>query len=252
LLGTGASLLALPFARAGAARRNSSDALDRIGLQLYTVRSEMERSVERTLAQVAQIGYQEVEFAGYFGKSPQEIRAILDANGLVAPSAHSADLNTIRTSWSKTLEDAAIMGHRYLVCASLSRRETATADGWNRVATDFNHAGETAKRAGMEFAYHNHAGEFATVGDATGYDILLAETDPAFVRMQLDLYWIVRGGKDPLVYFARHPNRFVSVHVKDMSASNRMVDVGAGTLPFAKYFAQAKRIVVLHEVVLQF
>lgn len=242
LLGAGASLLALPLSRARAARDPVSDSLSRIGLQLYTVRSEMQKSVDATLTQVAKIGYQEVEFAGYFGKSPKEIRAILDANGLVAPSAHSADLRAIRTSWSQTLDDAALMGHRCLVCASLSRRETATADGWKRVALEFNQAGQTAKRAGIEFAFHNHAEEFAPVGQTTGYDILLAETDPALVRMQLDLYWAVYGGKDPLVYFARHPNRFVSVHVKDMALGNRMVDVGAGTLPFARYIAKAKSI----------
>jgi sugar phosphate isomerase/epimerase len=246
LLSTGASLLALPFARASAAPSVRRDSLDRIGLQLYTVRSEMEKDVERTLAEVAKIGYHEVEFAGYFGKSPKEIRAILDASGLTAPSSHAADFGTMRGSWRQALDDAAVVGHRYLVCASIPRRERADLDGWKRVAELFNQSGESAKQAGFRFAFHNHAEEFAPVGNTTGYDILLAETDPALVGMQLDLFWIVRAGRDPLAYFAAHRNRFVSVHVKDMAAGGRMADVGAGTLPFAQYFAAAKRAGVQH------
>lgn len=213
--------------------------LERIGLQLYTVRREMQQSVERTLAHVAQIGYKEVEFAGYFGKTPREIRALLDANGLTAPSTHSADLTAIRTRWSQTLDDALTVGHRFVVCASLPNAER-TLEAYRRVADLFNRAGEEARAVGVTLGYHNHAFEFEEFPDNTvPYDLLLARTDSRLVQMQLDLFWMVRGERDPLVYFANHPGRFFSVHVKDMDPSGAMVDVGAGRLPFDKYFAQA-------------
>jgi sugar phosphate isomerase/epimerase len=205
----------------------------------------MQESVERTLEQVARIGYKEVEFAGYFGKTPQEMRTLLDANGLSAPSSHGADLNTIRARFAEALDDARVVGHRYLVCASLPQSER-TADGFKRVAAEFNRAGEQAQKAGITLAYHNHDFEFRPLGDTVGYDILLAECDPKLVQMQMDLFWITRGGRDPLAYFATHPGRFSSVHVKDMDASGAMVDVGAGRLPFATWFAQAAQAGIRH------
>jgi sugar phosphate isomerase/epimerase len=205
----------------------------------------MRENVERTLEQVARIGYKEVEFAGYFGRTAQQIRAQLDANGLTAPSAHSADLNTVRNRYAQVLEEATTIGHRYVLCASLPRSEQ-TADGYKRVAAEFNRAGEVAARSGITFGFHNHDEVFAPLGDTNGYDILLAETDPKLVTMQMDLFWTVKGGKDPLAYFAKYPGRFSSVHVKDMAGEGTMVDVGAGHLPFAKYLAQSKQAGIQH------
>lgn len=205
----------------------------------------MQDSVERTLEQVARIGYKEVEFAGYFNRTAKEIRALLDANGLTAPSAHSADLPSIRNRFGQVLEDAATIGHRYVICASLPRSEQSV-DGYKRVAAEFNRAGEQAAKSGIRLGFHNHDQEFAPLGDTNGYDILLAECDPKSVTMQMDLFWTVRGGKDPLAYFAKYPGRFASVHVKDMAAGGAMVDVGAGQLPFASYFAQSKQAGIQH------
>ena len=223
----------------------SHQSLTRIGIQLYTVRRAMQQSVEQTLEQVARIGYKEVEFAGYFRKTPLEIRAILDANGLTSPSAHSADLPSIRNRFAQVLEAATVIGHRTVICASLPSAEE-TVDGYKRAAAEFNQAGATAAAAGLKFGFHNHAEEFKPLGSTNGYDILLAECDPKLVTMQMDLYWTVKGGKDPLAYFAKFPGRFSSVHVKDMAADGAMVDVGAGRLPFAKYFAQSKKAGIQH------
>ena len=205
----------------------------------------MQESVERTLEQVARIGYREVEFAGYFGRTGREIRTLLDANGLTAPSAHSADLNSIRTRLAQVLEFAGAIGHRFVICASLPRSEQ-TGDGYRRVAAEFNRAGAEAAKVGVTLGFHNHDGEFAPLGATTGYDILLAECDPKLVTMQMDLFWTRKAGRDPLDYFARHPGRFSSVHVKDMDATGAMVDVGAGQMPFSNYFAQSARAGILH------
>ena len=226
-------------------RVTSPESLNRVGVQLYTVRRAMQDSVERTLEQVARIGYKEVEFAGYFGRPAKDIRALLDANGLSAPSAHSADLPSIRNRFGQVLEDAATIGHRYVICASLPRSEQS-ADGYKRVAAEFNNAGALAAKSGITLGYHNHDGEFQPLGDTNGYDILLAECDPKVVTMQMDLFWTVKAGRDPLAFFAKYPGRFSSVHVKDMAADGAMVDVGAGLLPFTKYFAQSKQAGIQH------
>lgn len=226
-------------------RVTSHASLERIGVQLYTVRREMQASVERTIERVARIGYREVEFAGYFGRSARDIRTLLDANGLTAPSAHSADLPSIRTRFTQVLEEATTIGHRYVVCASLPRSEQG-ADGYKRVAAEFNVAGEQAAKAGVTLGYHNHDGEFTPLGTTNGYDILLAECDPKLVTMQMDLFWTRKAGKNPLAYFAKYPGRFASVHVKDMDASGAMVDVGAGQMPFAEYFARSEQAGIRH------
>lgn len=226
-------------------RSPSPESLSRIGVQLYTVRTSMRESVERTIEQVAKIGYKEVEFAGYFGRSAKDIRALLDANGLTAPSAHSADMNSVRTRFAQVLEDANTVGHRFVLCASLPRMER-TADGFKSLAAEFNRTGEIAAKAGVSFGFHNHDEVFGPLGDTTAYDILLSETDPKLVTMQMDLFWLVKGGKDPLAYFAKYPGRFSSVHVKDMAAGGTMVDVGAGQIPFGKYFAQSKQAGIQH------
>ena len=210
--------------------------LTRIGVQLYTVRDQMRESVERTIEQVARIGYKEVEFAGYFNRPAKDVRTLLDANGLTSPSAHSADLTSLRNRLTQLLDEASTIGHKYVVCASLPRSEM-TADGYKRVAAEFNRAGEAAAKQGIKVGFHNHDGDHVPLGATNGFDILLAECDPRYTTIQMDLFWTVKAGKDPLEYFATYPGRFYSVHVKDMAAGGAMVDVGAGQLPFAKYFA---------------
>ena len=251
---SGAAMLGLVGIRAGDVEnsddsrstiRESAEQLTRIGVQLYTVREAMRANVEQTLAQVAKIGYKEVEFAGYFGKTPKEIRAILDANGLTSPSAHSAPMPAIRTRFAQVLDEAATIGHKYVLCASIPRSEM-TVDGFKKVAAELSAAGEQAAKHGIKVGFHNHSDDLAPLGDTTGFDILLSECDPKVTSMQMDLFWQVKGGKDPLAYFAKYPGRFYSVHVKDMAKGGAMVDVGAGELPFAKYFAQSRKAGIQH------
>lgn len=216
----------------GAAR---SDRLGAIGVQLYTVRDLMQQDFEGTLARVAQIGYRQVEFAGYFGRTPEQVRAVLDQNGLTAPSAH-LPIETLDQGWDAALDAAKTIGHRYLVVAWVPQERRPTLAAWRQVGALFNRAGATAAEAGIGFAFHNHDYEFVPMEGKLPYDVLLDATDPAKVSMEMDLYWITKGGGDPLAYFARYPGRFPMVHVKDMAADQSMVDVGAGTIDWAKIF----------------
>jgi sugar phosphate isomerase/epimerase len=226
-----------------------SEHLKAIGLQLYTVRSEMQKSVEATLDRVAQIGYNEVEFAGYFGRTPQQISDALKKSGLTSPAAHI----DMRAPWDKTLEDAAIVGHEYLVVPWMDESQR-TPDGVKQLAQEFNRRGEAARKAGKNFAYHNHDFEFKPLGNSGKllYDTLLESTDPKLVQMEMDLFWVTHGGADPLTYWKRYPGRFPMLHIKDMAADRSMQDVGSGQIPFAKYFkdrdlAGAKHFFVEHD-----
>jgi sugar phosphate isomerase/epimerase len=221
-----------------ACRGLSAHGLQTIGVQLYTVRKEMERSVEQTLARVAEVGYKEVELAGLFQRTPAQFASLLKANGLTAPSGHLG-LDVMRTAWDKALDDSATIGHKYVVVAWVPPEERSSVDAARKLGEDFNRAGEAARKRGLTFAYHNHDFEFAPLGSTTCYDVLLATCEPGLVDFELDLFWITKAGKDPLAYLARQPGRFPMVHVKDMAADGSMVDVGAGRIDFAKIFAAA-------------
>lgn len=223
----------------------SSRRLDRIGVQLYTVRSAMQESVERTLERVAAIGYQEVEFAGYFDRSPQEIRQVLDQNGLSAPGAH-VPLERLENDWEATVAAALTVGHHYLVAPSIPPADRTSLDAYRSFAERFNRLGERAKAARLSFGYHNHDFEFAPQGGRMPYDVLVEETDPALVDFEMDLFWITKAGGDPSAYFRTHPGRFHLVHVKDMTGDGSMVDVGAGQIDFASLFALRDQAGIRH------
>jgi len=227
--------------------------IPRVGLQLYTVRNLMQKDVAGTLAAVAKIGYQEVEFAGFFDKTPADIRAILETNGLAAPSGH-VPFEAIDTGWDQVLDAAHTLGHRYVCVAWIDEKFRKDLDGWKRVADKLNHAGEACSRSNLTLAFHNHSYEFVPLGGQIPYDVLLAATDPALVKLEMDLFWITFGGQDPLAYFAKYPGRVPLVHVKDMAAKPRadiapdsvMRDVGKGTIDWKRIFAQSAQAGIKH------
>ncbi|HYE73741.1 MAG TPA: sugar phosphate isomerase/epimerase [Blastocatellia bacterium] len=226
--------------------------LSKFGLQLYTLRNDMAKDVAGTLANVAAAGYKEVEFAGYYNKTPQEIKDLLVKNGLTAPSTHIA-INLLEKELDKTIETAKTIGHRYIVCPFLTPNLRQTLDQYKNHAALFNRVGEACKKAGIQFAYHNHDFEFVAIDGQKPMDLLLASTDPKLVQIELDLYWAVKAGEDPLALFAKHPGRFPLVHVKDMANTEKkeFTEVGRGTIDFKKIFAQSKKAGIKHYFVEQ-
>ena len=224
----------------GPAQRSLIDSYP-IGIQLYTVRDQLQSNFEGTLERVAEIGYKEFEFAGFYNHTPAQVRSILDRLDVTAPSSH-VGLNLFREDIDKLIADAGVIGHRYLVVPSANGR---TAEGWRELAAEFNRYAERVQRAGMRFGYHNHAHEFEDLGGGvTAYDILLQETDPDLVDMELDLYWAIRGGQDPVAMFAANPGRYHLFHVKDMadrSGSQAMAPVGEGEIDFPSIFANIRQ-----------
>lgn len=259
LVATAASALPLSSLRA-------AGSLGPIGLQLYTVREAMKLDVDGTLAKVAAVGYKEVEFAGYFDKTPQAIRAMLDAHHLTAPSAHR-DYVVVEKEWPQALDAAHTIGHKFLVCPWIDEKQRAEPGGWKRAAELFNKAGEASQKAGIQFAYHNHSFEFEpaeSLGGKLPYDFFLDTLDPKLVKMELDLCWISVAGKDPIAYFDKYPGRFPLVHVKDfvrdpnatssfsgatgsaVPFQGRLADVGSGSIDWKHIFANSSKAGIQH------
>jgi sugar phosphate isomerase/epimerase len=243
--------VALGAASLGGARafqpENSTRPLPRIGIQLYTLRALMAKDMEGTLARVAGIGYKEVEFAGYFGRTPTQVRGLLKANGLTSPSTH-IPFPISDDAWRRTLDEASAIGHRWVVIAGIDSAMRKNPEDWARIAEKFNGLAVGARLSALRFAYHNHDFEFGRVGYGTGLDVLLSRTNPTFVDFEMDIYWVVKGGADPLDLITRHPHRFPLMHAKDATAASEraMVDVGSGTIDFARIFARQKESGMAH------
>ena len=227
----------------------SSSAAKKTGLQLYTLRDMMEKSVADTLKLVAGVGYGDVEFAGYFGHSAEDIRKLLDANGLSAPSVH-VPLDVLRSALPQVIKDAKAIGHHYIVLPWLSEEQRGdSVDNYKKLAVELNGFAKPIKDAGLQLAYHNHDFELLPVKGGVPYDVLLGETDQDLVKMELDLFWAVKAGVDPLKLFAANPGRFPLVHVKDMAKDGAMVDVGTGTIDFKAIFAKAEQAGIRHQFI---
>ncbi|MEX0298658.1 MAG: sugar phosphate isomerase/epimerase family protein [Kordiimonas sp.] len=216
-----------------------SNYLNRIGIQLYTLRSLMKESVPETLNLVSSLGYKEVEFAGYFDHKPTDVKKMLNQAGLTAPSVH-VDLADVRDRLSETIATAEAIGHKFIVVPWLRSHERESLDQFKGYVELFNKVGEECKKAGITFAYHNHEFEFEPLDGVEPYELFLAETDPDLVKMQLDLFWTIKAGRDPITYFKRFPGRFPLCHVKDMAANGDMVNVGKGTIDFGRIFAKSQ------------
>jgi sugar phosphate isomerase/epimerase len=222
----------------------SPERLSRLGIQLYTVRRLAAADLGGTIAQVAKIGYKEVELAGFYGHTAVEIRDLLMAHGLTAPSAHIA-IEQIERDPVKTFADAATIGLQWITVPSLPRGAHVTADDWKRVAEQFNRAATRAKNAGFRFAFHNHNDIVREVNGVLPIDILMRDTEPGLVSFEMDIYWAVSGGADPVALLARFPGRFHMLHVKDgvpPYTDASQTDVGQGTIDFRTILGKASGI----------
>jgi sugar phosphate isomerase/epimerase len=212
------------------------------GIQLYTLRSIMGRDFDGTLAQVAAIGYKEVEFAGYYNRTPAQVREVLRKNGLTSPSSH-LPLPASDDAWKKTLDDAREIGHEWAVIPYLDESQR-TAALFAALPDRMNHMAQMAKAAGMRLGYHNHDFEFAAAptGGGTILDSLITRTDPSLVDFEMDVYWVTKAGSDPLALMAKYPNRFPLLHLKDASPApeRKIVDVGTGTIDFTTILRTAR------------
>ncbi|HKH90963.1 MAG TPA: sugar phosphate isomerase/epimerase [Gemmatimonadaceae bacterium] len=231
---------ASPGANAGV-RAGAGATANMIGLQMYTVRDQLQADFGRTVESIAKVGYKNLEFAGYYNRPPEEVRALLDRVGVVSRSAH-VGAPLMRQDAAAQIRSAKTIGQEYITLPSYNFGKEGLA-GWRKGVAEFNQWGAMCRDAGIKLAYHNHAAEFAPLEGTTGYDVLLGEVDPQLVDFELDIYWARFADQDPLALFSKYPGRFTMWHVKDMSVTGTqkgMTPVGKGTIDYKTIFANAR------------
>ncbi|MFF4811159.1 sugar phosphate isomerase/epimerase family protein [Micromonospora chersina] len=213
---------------------------DRIGLVLYTVRATMPTAPEATLGALAACGYRNAEPSGavnnFYGRTANALAPLVADAGLSVPSI-GIGLGDLQNNLDGVIANAKAFGAKYV---RISGSGSWTLADYSRVAATLNTVGATLKQAGITVAYHNHGFEFTAQNGVRGYDVLVRETDPNLVAMELDLYWAASGGADPVELIKQYPGRFSLFHVKDMAADGSFADVGEGTIDFARIFAYSE------------
>jgi len=229
------------------------------GIQLYTLRELIVKDPTSVINKVAMAGYKEVEMFGlsaeqrFFGLSVKDFSALLKQNNLVSPSGHYMPEKFLFENGSddevkKICDVGQVMGHQYIVIPWMAEERRKTIDQYKKLAQRINKAGEICKAANLQLAYHNHDFEFFDMNGQKGYDILLNETDPSLLKMEMDIYWVVSAGYDPIEIFKSNPGRFPMLHVKDMDKLDKKMntEIGNGSINFKKIFKCAKVAGVKH------
>jgi sugar phosphate isomerase/epimerase len=244
----------------------AASAMQPLAVQLYTLGAELDADFEGTLRRIAELGFREVEAAGFHGREPQAFRNALGAAGLACHGAH-VGFEGLRRDMARHAGAVAELGAEYLICPDSSARPRpaadselhaqAAADGasrgmtlddWRWFADTLNDLGVKAKREGVRLGYHNHVGDFAVHGGVVAYDELLRLTDPALVTMELDCAWATVGGASPAFYLRRHPRRIRQLHLKDVQAGfergsirgAKLADVGSGVVDWQPILVAAR------------
>lgn len=244
-----------------------------LGLQLYSVRDQLKTDYLGTLQQLAAIGYKEVEAAGFYGHSPEEVKAAMRTAGLSLVSAHYsfADLSK---SFDETVAYCKALGLQYVICSFPGMRDPSrltdrsfkgmvngfTMDDYRWNAEHFNEWGRKVKAQGMQFGYHNHTMEFAAKDGVVPFDEMIRLTDPALVTFEMDCGWVTVGGGDPVAYLRKYPDRISMLHIKDFKATPQpatvvapppAAELGRGTVNFRAIFEAARRAHIRHAFVEQ-
>ncbi len=206
-----------------------------IGVQLYSVRDLCKKDFEGTLAGVAKIGFNGVEFAGYYDKSAAELKKLLDANGLKCCGTHTGIDNIMGDKLAATIEFNKIIGNKFLIVPGLPEKYRASRQAWLETAKIFNEASQKVRAQGLYVGYHNHTAEFKMLDGERPWDTFFKNTDKAVV-MQLDIGHIVHGGADPVEVLKQYPGRALTVHVKEWSSTKKDALVGDGDVKWPAVF----------------
>jgi sugar phosphate isomerase/epimerase len=225
------------------------------GIQLYSLRAQLATNVPDTLDEVKRWGVKNVELAGTYGLTAEQFKAQLDLHGLKPISAHFP-YDEYRTNLDAVVRDARILGLQYAGCAWIPREHDKPFDEQKcrEAIAVFNHAGEVLARHGVIFFYHPHGYEFQPYKDGTLFDLMMKETNPKYVHFQMDVFWIVHPGQDPVALLEKYPRRWDMMHLKGMRDStptglltgetdvNNDVALGTGKIDYAPILREAKKI----------
>jgi sugar phosphate isomerase/epimerase len=252
------SLLGAIFLNAGGASllTSCSDSrINELGLITGVIEKELEQDWEKTLRKVAGIGYRYLEFGNFFGNDKERFLKVMNETG-IKPLAGGTSLAGMKKEEDlmQMIDDALSLGKKYMVCywPWMDGGDNKTLDDFKTASEEMNRLGEICNKAGIRFLMHNHNKEFVPVqGYRWGYEVMLENTDPKLVGMELDLYWITFGGGDPFYLFDKYPGRYEIFHVKDMDRTPEKLYTcpGNGVIDFAKIFARSKDAGVKYYVV---
>ena len=257
LLASASATAALALGGAALAAENKQ----RFGIQLFSLPKLLQADVHKAIALLAQMGYREVEpygpytfsapealarwkmvspslgftGSGYFGLSGSEFKALLASHGMTAPSMHT-DFSTLDKNMKQLGEAGRELGFTYVGLPSIPEDRRKTLDGYKRMADTFNRIGKEAKASGVRFAYHNHGYGLQPMEGVIPVEYLLANTDPELVFFEMDLYWTLAGGADPIEYLRKHPGRYRLMHVKDMQGRRRFSGDGGNSTQWIELF----------------
>lgn len=232
-----------------------------LGLQLYSVRDELPKDYAGTLKAIAALGYREVEAAGFLNHPATEVKQAMSAAGLRCVSGHYP-WPQLDGKLDQIIAFHKQIGAEYIVCAypghkpgaKVSDSHSFSLDDWRWNAEQYNRAGETVKKAGLRFGYHNHTPEFKKDGGVVPYDELLRLTDPSLVTFEMDCGWVMVGGADPIAYLKKYPNRISMLHVKDFQKGvnpPHAAQLGEGMIDYKPIFAAVKPGQIKHAFVEQ-
>ena len=237
-----------------------------LGLQLYSVRDLLPKDAQGTLQKIADTGYKEVEAAGFFGYTAQDVKNGMSDAGLHCVSAHYP-WDKLSTTLDETIAFHNELGADYIICSSPGHKSPPapgshvplTLDDWRWNAEQFNTAGKKIKAAGLRFGYHNHTPEFHAISGTVPYDELMRLTDPALVTFEMDCGWVVVGGGDPVAVLKKYPGRISMLHVKDFKPAGKAAtdtppeaaELGHGRIDYHTIFAAAPKDQIKHYFVEQ-
>ncbi len=211
-----------------------------VGLQLYTLRDQMAEDMKATLTKVSELGYEGVEFAGYFDMEAAELRSLLDELNLKAIGSHVGPAR-LRNELQAEIDYVKTIGGSYLICPHIAEEERKNAEDWKKLAAFFQEVGEEANRQGLTFAYHNHAFEFdIQVEGEFAFDAIYSITNPSAVQVEMDVCWVQFAGQDPLAYIEKYTNRLPLLHLKDF---NKAEDGSIITLELGQGLVQLNDVV---------
>ena len=250
------SLLVSAFVFALGHNANAASFKEPVGLQLYSLRGEFMQNVPATLEKVRSFGIKNVELAGTYNLSPAKFKEMLDANKLKPVSGHFP-FERYRDDVEGIAKDAKVLGLQYAGCAWIPHKDQFDEAEAREAINVFNKAGEALAKHGIKFFYHCHGFEFLPHGDGTFMDLLMKETNPKFVRFEMDVFWVVHPGQDPVKWLEKYPKRWELMHVKDMKKGlkgdftgkadvKNDVTVGTGQMDWPAILKAAKKSGVQH------
>jgi sugar phosphate isomerase/epimerase len=187
-----------------------------LGLQLWSLRNQFTASLPQGMAEVKALGFTEIETAGTYGHTAKEVRALADANGLKIVGAH-IPYESLQKDLAGAIADAKTLGASYVIVAWIPHTTDFDVAQAHVAAANFNKWGAALKAEGLRFGFHTHGYEFRPLPDgSSAFDVLLQETDPGLVFCEMDVFWAVQGGQDPVKLLQKYPGRFDAFHIKDM------------------------------------